>query len=95
MFKMDLTALATRFATVLRNTAKAMNLPTNLPVLAAPPMPDMPSMPSVANIPKNVFANTGPRAEQLGFKWTGVAHRHLCHFSHDLLASYVFFYDRD
>ena len=32
------------------NTAKAMNLPTNLPVLAAPSMP---------NIPKNVFGNAG------------------------------------
>ncbi len=34
------------------NTAKAMNLPTNLPALAAPPMP---------NMPKNVFGNTGSR----------------------------------
>jgi len=34
------------------NTAKAMNLPTSLPALAAPPMP---------NIPKNVFGNTGSR----------------------------------
>ena len=38
------------------NTAKAMNLPTNIPALAAPPMPPMPSMPS---IPKNVFGNSG------------------------------------
>ena len=36
------------------NTAKAMNLPTNLPALAAP------SMPSMNNIPKNVFGNAGP-----------------------------------
>jgi len=32
------------------NTAKAMNLPTNIPALAAPPM---------ANMPKNVFGNAG------------------------------------
>jgi Extracellular link domain len=32
------------------NTAKAMNLPTNIPALAAPPM---------TNMPKNVFGNAG------------------------------------
>ena len=35
------------------NTAKAMNLPTNLPALAAP------SIPSITNMPKNVFGNAG------------------------------------
>jgi hypothetical protein len=36
------------------NTAKAMNLPTNIPALAAP------SMPSMTNMPKNIFGNAGP-----------------------------------
>ena len=40
------------------NTAKAMNLPRNLPALAAPPMPNMPNM---SNMSKNVFGNTGSK----------------------------------
>ena len=51
------------------NTAKAMNLPTNLPALAAPSMPALPSMPplsNMGNIPKNVFGNVGPSSNNKG-----------------------------
>ena len=48
------------------NTAKAMNLPTNLPALAAPPMPPLPPLSNMGNIPKNVFGNVGPSSNNKG-----------------------------
>ena len=54
------------------NTAKAMNLPTNFPALAAPPLPSLAPM---SNIPKNVFGNVGlaPTANNKGMNVFGNA----------------------
>ena len=64
-------AVSNSVRTGVTNTAKAMNLPTNLPALAAPPMPSMPNMPKnvfgnigtpSSNKGMNIFANTAPRS---------------------------------
>jgi hypothetical protein len=49
------------------NTARAMNLPTNIPALAAPPMPPMPNV--FGNTGANVFGNVGPKMNTNSGAW--------------------------